>query len=181
MPWTLSHAASALRRLVGCLLPHLHLVVDRIPVVVRVVAHPQHRIDRVTLDVARTQDVKARHRANVAPAVPAGPRPAALRSMTVVRRGIGVGRVGPAGPSIVLGARRANARVMDRVVAPVRAEPRATTDVSRGIGVGRVDRAGPSTVLGARRANARVMDRVVAPVRAEPRAMTDASHDIEAT
>ncbi len=45
---TLSHNGALVRRLGGCLLPHLHLVVARIPVVVRVAALRHHRIDQVT-------------------------------------------------------------------------------------------------------------------------------------
>ena len=69
------------RRLGGCLLPHLHLVVARIPVVVRVAALRPHRIDQVTPVVRVAAATAHRHGTDSMPLAD-GPRPVA-RPLTI--------------------------------------------------------------------------------------------------
>ncbi len=77
---TLSHNGALVRRLGGCLLPHLHLVVARIPVVVRVAALRHHRIDQVTPDVRPAAATAHRH-VTGSMLLADGPRPVARALM----------------------------------------------------------------------------------------------------
>ena len=94
---TLSHNGALVRRLGGCLLPHLHLVVARIPVVVRVAAPRHHRIDQVTR-VAQAADATVHRRATGSKPLAGGPRPVAqvvMIGVILVRAANRVGRAVP--------------------------------------------------------------------------------------
>ena len=130
-PSSLSRVVLVFRRLVGCLLPHLHPVVDRIPVVVRVAAPHRRRIDRVTLVAPPTRGAMARRRETaVVAALGTGPRRVAQLVMTGASRATGALRVDRVVTRSVPGHHHAIGPGTDRAVAAARIAPKAMTGAS---------------------------------------------------